>query len=60
MKLLLHFPQNVQTNRQYLKFDNIYASTKTFACSSVRKLRIRKKSFYFVVYLAANIFNMTF
>ena len=47
------------SNGQYLKSDNIYASAKTFACSNVSKLRIRKKAFNFIICFAANIFNMT-
>ena len=31
MNLLVYFPQNTKTNGQYLKFDNIYGSAKTFA-----------------------------
>ena len=42
---LLNFAQNIQTNGQYLKFDNMYTSAKAFACLSLRKLRIQKKAF---------------
>ena len=43
MKLLLHSPQNIQTNEQYLKFDDIYGSTKTFACLSVKNFEFKKE-----------------
>ena len=44
-----------------LRFDNIYTSVKTFACLGVRKQTSNsEKSFYFVNFFAANIFNMNF
>ena len=42
---IVHFPQNIHTNEQYLKFDNMYASGKTFTLFECKKTLNSKKSF---------------
>ena len=44
IKVLLHLGQNIQIIGQYLKFNNTYASVKTFACLNVRKFLTQKRA----------------
>ena len=44
IRLSLILPQNIQISGQYLKFDKIYASVNTSACSRFKNFLIRKRA----------------